>query len=119
MVVLYSNLETCPTESGDLLMSYSLNEEAKAFSYTREELFNCITRIVAHPHKVITDHDKSRALAIFLTFSDYLGNYTESDNTNGHYVYESENTDFEGFVLKMINDPKLNYGDVTSDEILK
>jgi hypothetical protein len=35
-------------------MTYSLNPEAKRFSYTREELFECITKIVAHPHTAIT-----------------------------------------------------------------
>ena len=65
-----------------------LNEEAPAFSYTREELFDCITRIVAHPHTAITSHDKTRAMAIFLTFADFLGNYTESYNNHGHVIYE-------------------------------
>ena len=59
-----------------MMNDYKLNEEAKAFSYTREELFECITKIVAHPHTVVTDHYKARAMAIFLTFADYLGNYT-------------------------------------------
>ena len=94
-----------------------LNKNAKAFSYTREELFDCITRIVTHPHTPITSHDKTRAMAIFLTFADYLGNYTESDNNGGHYVYESDATDFEGFVLEMFDDR--DYGEVTVEEILK
>ena len=98
-------------------MTYKLNEEAKAFTYTREELFDCITKIVAHPHKVITEHDKARAMAIFLTFGDYLGNYTESDNNGGHYVCESNSTDFEGFVMEMLNEEY--YGTVKAEEILK
>jgi hypothetical protein len=64
-------------------MTYSLNQEAKGFSYTREELFECITKIVAHPHTAITKHDQSRALAIMVVFDDYLSNYTESDNNLG------------------------------------
>jgi len=83
-------------------MTYQLNPEAKAFSYTREELFECITRIVAHPHTAITQHDKSRAMAVFLTFADYLSNYTESDNNHGHVIYESDSTDFEGHVWSYI-----------------
>ena len=79
-----------------------LNEEAPAFSYTLEELFNVIMCIIAHPHKTLTDHDKARAMAVFLTFADYLGNYTESDNNGGHYVYESDATDFEGYVLELL-----------------
>jgi len=98
-------------------MTYKLNEEAKAFSYTREELFECITKIVAHPHKTITEHDKSRAMAIFLTFSDYLDNYTESDNSGGFCVYESDNTDFEGYVMGLMNEELHGY--LKADEVLK
>ena len=85
-------------------MTYKLDENAKAFTYTREELFECITKIVAHPHTVITDHDKTRAMSIFVTFADYLGNYTESDNNHGHLIYESDAIDFEGLVLEMLDE---------------
>ncbi len=98
-------------------MTYKLPTKEKAFSYTPEELFDCITRIIAHPHKVITDHDKSRAMAIFLTFADYLDNYSQSDNNGGHCVYESNNTDFEGFIMTMLNEEL--YGYLNADEILK
>lgn len=100
-----------------MMTDYKLNEEAKAFSYTREELFDCITRIVAHPHKVVTDHDKARAMAIFLTFADYLGNYTESDNNHGYLIYESDATDFDGYVMEMLD--LKDYSEVNLQEILK
>ena len=100
-------------------MTYSLNEEAKAFSYTREELFDCVARIVAHPHTVITDHDKARTMAIFLAFGDYLGNYTESDNNHGHCVYESINIDFEEFVMDALNLSYHDDGPIKAEEILK
>ncbi len=98
-------------------MTYQLNPEAKAFSYTREELFECITKIVAHPHKTITEHDQSRALAIMLVFEDYFSNFCESDNNGGYYVYERDETDFTDFVRF-----KLGIGDydaVDVDEVLK
>jgi hypothetical protein len=98
-------------------MTYKLNQEAKAFSYTREELFECITKIVAHPHKTITEHDQSRALAIMVLIDDYYTNYVESDNNGGHCVYEQESTDFTDFVRF-----KLGIGDydaVAVDEMLK
>jgi hypothetical protein len=98
-------------------MTYSLNQEAKAFSYTREELFECITKIVAHPHKTITEHDHSRALAIMVVFDDYLTNYTESDNNGGYCVYERDATDFIDFVrFKMGID---DYDYVNVDGVLK
>ena len=100
-------------------MTYKLNQEAKAFSYTREELFECITKIVAHPHKTITEHDQSRALAIMLVFGDYFNNYTESDNNGGHYVYESINTDFDEFVMDVLNLSYHDDGPITPDGVLK
>ena len=98
-------------------MTYKLNQEAKAFSYTREELFTTITKIVAHPHKTITEHDQSRALAIMLVFEDYFSNFTESDNNGSHYVYECDATDLTDFVRF-----KLGIGDydaVDVNEVLK
>jgi hypothetical protein len=98
-------------------MTYSLNQEAKAFSYTREELFECITKIVAHPHKTITEHDQSRALAIMLVFDDYFTNYTESDNNGGHYVYERDAIDFTDFVRSKLGIS--DYDAVDVNEVLK
>ena len=97
-------------------MTYGLNSEAPAFSYTREELFNTIKRIVAHPHKTITEHDQSRALAIMVVFDDYFTNYTESGN-DGHCVYEQDATDFTDFVrFKLGID---DYDAVDVNEVLK
>jgi len=98
-------------------MTYALNQEAKAFTYTREELFECITKIVAHPHKTITEHDQSRALAIMVVFDDYFTNYTESDNNGGHYVYEQDATDFADFVRSKLGIS--DYDAVDVDEVLK
>jgi len=93
-------------------MTYSLNQEAKAFSYTREELFECITKIVAHSSSA-----EARALAIFTVFDDYLTNYTESDNNGGYYVYERDATYFTDFVrFKLGID---DYDAVNVDEVLK
>ena len=98
-------------------MTYELNKEAKAFSYTREELFQCITKIVAHPHKTITEHDQSRALAIMLVFEDYFSNFTESDNNGGHYVYERDELDFQDFVIEKLGLEYYHY--ISADEVLK
>jgi len=98
-------------------MTYQLSPEAKAFSYTREELFECITKIVAHPHTAITKHDQSRALAIMLVFEDYFSNFTESDNNGSHYVYERDELDFQDFVrFKLDID---DHDAVNVDEVLK
>ena len=98
-------------------MTYNLNPEAKAFSYTREELFTTITNIVAHPHKTITEHDQSRALAIMVVIDDYYTNYVQSDNNGGYCVYECDATDLTDFVRS-----KLGIGDydaVDVNEVLK
>ena len=98
-------------------MTYKLNQEAKAFSYTREELFTTITKIVAHPHKTITEHDQSRALAILVVFDDYLTNYTQSDNNGSHYVYERDELDFQDFVRFKLGLEYYHYAG--PDEVLK
>ena len=99
------------------MSDYKLNEDAPAFSYTREELFQVITKIVAHPHHTVTEHDQSRALAIMLVFEDYFTNYTQSDNNGGYCVYECDELDFQDFAIQ-----KLGIGDydaVDVDEVLK
>ena len=58
---------------------------------------------------------QARAMAIFVTFADYLGNYTESDNNHGHLIYESDAIDFEGLVLEMLDEDQ----HVSVREILK
>jgi len=99
------------------MSNYGLDSEAKAFSYTREELFNTIKRIVAHPHKTLTSHDEARALAILVVFDDYLTNYTESDNNGGYCVYDCDAMDFTEFVrFKLGID---DYDAVDVDDILK
>lgn len=37
-----------------------------------EKLFDIVTKIIAHPHTAILDHDKMRAARVFLAFDDYL-----------------------------------------------
>ena len=98
-------------------MTYKLNQEAKAFTYTREDLFECITKIVAHPHTAITKHDQSRALAIMVVIDDYFTNYTQSDNNGGHCVYECDATDFTDFVRSKLGTS--DYDAVDVDEVLK
>ena len=93
-------------------MTYKLNSEAKAFSYTRENLFECITNIVEHSSSA-----EARALAIFTVFDDYFTNYVQSDNNGGYCVYECTATDLTDFVRS-----KLGIGDYDSvdvNEVLK
>ena len=98
-------------------MTYKLNPEAKAFSYTREELFECITKIVAHPHNTITEHDQSRALAIMLVFEDYLANFTHRDGDGEYYIPECDALDFQDFAIQKLGLEYYHYVDV--DEVLK
>jgi hypothetical protein len=93
-------------------MTYSLNPEAKAFSYTREELFVCLKRII--------EQDKTsdvKALAIFVVLDDYLTNYLQRNCDGEWCVYESEATDFIDFVRFKLGIG--DYDEVNVDEILK
>jgi hypothetical protein len=44
-----------------------------------DELFDTLTRIVAHPHTAITDHDRIRAARAMLALGDYgeIGKFCE------------------------------------------
>ena len=83
----------------------------------REELFSCITKIIAHPHKTITEHDQSRALAIMMVFDDYLSNYTQCQEDIGCWIDKSDATDFEEFVKEKLGIS--DYDEVNTNEILK
>ena len=39
---------------------------------TKDELFDIVTKIIASPHTTITEHDKRRAIQVFLAFDEYL-----------------------------------------------
>ena len=39
---------------------------------TQQELFETITKIIAEPHTTLTEHDKRRAIRVFLAFDDFL-----------------------------------------------
>jgi hypothetical protein len=101
-------------------MTYKLDPEAKAFSYTRKELFTTIVNIIAYPNKnktIPTEHDQSRALAIMVVFDDYFTNYVQSDNNGGYCVYDCDAMDFTEFVrFKLCID---DYDGIDIDEILK
>ena len=97
-------LASCPVTLKPILLqmtNYELNPEAKAFSYTREELFDCITRIIAHPHEVLTQHDKNRAMAIFIVVHDYLANHTQCQEDGRLMVKQTDRTDFKDLVMDM------------------
>ena len=37
-----------------------------------DELFDVVTKMIAEPHSQICEHDKRRAIQVFLGFDDYL-----------------------------------------------
>ena len=37
-----------------------------------DELFEIITKIIAEPHSVITEHDKRRAIRVFLYLDEFM-----------------------------------------------
>ena len=99
------------------MTNYILNPEAKSFSYTREQLFEVVCRIIAHPHKSLTSHDESRALAIFCVFEDYLANFTERGGDGEYYIPECDQIDFQDFVIEKLG--LEYYHQVSPQDILK
>lgn len=97
--------------------AYSLDREAKAFTYQPKDLFDCISRIIAHPHTSVTKHDRARAMAIFLTLQNYLDNYTQTDCDGAYVIYESDSVDFEAFVMEQVGQEA--YGVLRPEEVLQ
>ena len=65
---------------------------------TKAELFEIVTKIIARPHTAITEHDKRRAIQVFLVFDDYL-----IDALPG-YCDEGFQIDFCAHARKMIDE---------------
>lgn len=62
-----------------------------------EALFEKITRIIASPHSTITEHDKLRAMQVFIAFDDYL-----IDNL--HHYNEDDAIDFGAYVGSLVDE---------------
>ena len=65
---------------------------------TTQELFEYITKIIASPHTTITEHDKRRAIIVFLGFDDYL-----IDALTG-YCEEGCEIDFGAFAAEKLDE---------------
>jgi hypothetical protein len=65
---------------------------------TIDELFEMITKAIASPHKTITEHDKRRAVCVFLYLDEYL-----MDNVP-EYCGDTEfsETDFGGYACNIL-----------------
>ena len=84
-----------------------INTNQKAFSITIDELFDVVTKIVAHPHTAIVSHDKYRAAKIFLALQDYASNHVQGWEDIGHYVMSEPALDFDTFVENNFNEKDL------------
>jgi hypothetical protein len=93
-------------------VTLEINQNQKAFSIQLEELFDVITNIVSHPHKVQTSHDKQRAAKIFLAIQDYVSNHVQGWEDIGHYVMSEPALDFDTYVESIFDEKEL-------DEIVK
>ena len=89
-------------------MTLEINQDQKAFSMPVSHLFEVITDIVAHPHTVITSHDKQRAAKIFLALQDYVGNHVQGIEGFGHFVYSEPALDFDTYVESIFDEKELD-----------
>jgi len=89
-------------------MTLEINQDQKAFSMPVSHLFEVITNIVAHPHKVQTSHDKQRAAKIFLALQDYVGNHVQGIEGFGHFVYSEPALDFDTYVESIFDEKELD-----------
>ena len=65
---------------------------------TIDELFEIVTKVIASPHTAITEHDKRRAIQVFLGFDDYL-----IDDLPG-YCEEGCEIDFGAYAEKILDE---------------
>lgn len=69
-----------------------------------DELFDHITRQVAHPHKTITEHDIRRAILIFISFSEYvLDHWQDSGDQNNAWV-DMKDLNFCDYATKKLDE---------------
>jgi hypothetical protein len=85
-----------------------INQDQKAFSMPVSHLFEVIQNIVAHPHKVLTTHDKQRAAKIFLALQDYVGNHTQCYEDSGCFVDRDPALDFDTYVESIFDEDELD-----------
>lgn len=88
-------------------MKLKINVDQPAFSISMDELFDVVTKIVAHPHTAIVSHDKQRAAKIFLALQDYVSNYVQGQEGFGHFVMSEPALDFDTFVENNFNEKDL------------
>lgn len=62
-----------------------------------DELFEIITKVIASPHTAITEHDKRRAIQVFLAFDDYL-----MDALDGYFEAGCE-IDFGAYATEILD----------------
>jgi hypothetical protein len=96
-----------PPKSTDESTTLEVNVDQKAFSITIDELFDVVTKIVAHPHTAIVSHDKHRAAKIFLALQDYISNHVQGQEGFGHFVMSEPALDFDTFVENNFNEKDL------------
>lgn len=73
-------------------------QAANASEMTIDKLFEIITKVIASPHTAITEHDKRRAIQVFLGFDDYL-----IDALDG-YCEEGCEIDFGAYAAKILDE---------------
>ena len=82
----------------EALQGLYYGQAANASKMTIDKLFEIITKIIASPHTAITEHDKLRAIQVFLGFDDYL-----IDALDGYCEGGCE-IDFGAYAAKIIDE---------------
>jgi hypothetical protein len=70
---------------------------------TLDELFDTVTKMIASPHTDITEHDKRRAIQVFLGFQEYVLDHWQGDGDENNAWVKMSDLDFEGYVSKQLD----------------
>ena len=63
-----------------------------------DELFDVVTKMIAHPHTAIVEHDKRRAAQVFLAFDDFMIDHLEG------YCGDDCEFDFGAYAAEVIDE---------------
>jgi hypothetical protein len=68
---------------------------------TKDELFEIVTKMIAPHHTAITEHDKRRAIQVFLAFDEYLIDVDVALGTGGEI---GDEYDFGYYAKKILDE---------------
>jgi hypothetical protein len=68
-----------------------------------DKLFDIVTKIIAEPHSQILEHDKRRAIQVFLAFQEYVLDHWKDDGDENDAWVDMTDLDFEDYASQQLD----------------